>query len=51
MSFNYDKNKVIHFGKNNNENVDTLEKGKRQQHLIEKILVERDLRLIVSSDI
>ena len=52
MSFNYDKCKVMHFGKKNKENMYTMELGLgKQPHIIEKSLVERDLGLMVSSDL
>jgi len=52
MSFNYDKCKVMHFGNKNREHQYTMELGKGEQlHKIEKSLVERDLGLIVSSDL
>ena len=50
MSFNYDKCKVIHFGKKNREYKYKLGQGK-ESHEIEKSLVERDLGLLVSSDL
>ena len=50
MSFNYDKCKVMHFGKKNKENMYTMELGLgKQPHIIAKSLVERDLGLMVSS--
>jgi len=52
MSFNYDKCKVMHFGKKNKEYQYTMELEQGEQpHLIEKSLVERDLGLMVSSDL
>jgi hypothetical protein len=52
MSFNYDKCKVMHFGKKNKENMYTMELGTGEQpHRIEKSLVERDLGLMLSSDL
>ena len=52
ISFNYDKCKVMHFGKKNKENMYTMELGLGEQpHIIEKSLVERDLGLMVSSDL
>ena len=52
MSFNYDKCKVIHFGKKNREYKYKMELGQsKQPHEIEKSLVERDMVLLVSSDL
>jgi hypothetical protein len=52
MSFNYDKCKVMHFGKKNREQTFTMSLGQGEQpHVIEKSLVERDLGLMVSSDL
>ena len=52
MTFNYDKWKVMHFGKKNREQTYTMKLGHgEQQHVIEKSLVERDLGLLVSSDL
>jgi hypothetical protein len=52
MSFNYDKCKVMHFGKKNREQTYTMSLGQGEQpHVIEKSLVERDLGLMVSSDL
>jgi hypothetical protein len=52
MSFNYDKCKVMHFGKKNKEQTYTMSLGQGEQpHVIEKSLVERDLGLMVSSDL
>ena len=51
MSFNYEKCQVIHFGKNTG-NKYKMELGQgKQPHEIEKSLVERDLGLLVSSDL
>jgi len=49
---NYDKCKVMHFGKRNKEQKYTinLEQGE-QRHEIEKSLVERDLGLMLSTDL
>jgi ribonucleases P/MRP protein subunit RPP40 len=48
MSFNYDKCKVMHFGKENREQTYTMSLGQGEQpHVIEKSLVERDLGLMV----
>ena len=42
----------MHFGKKNKENTYTMELGLGEQpHIIEKSLVERDLGLMVSSDL
>ena len=44
MLFNYDKCKVMHFGKKNREQTYTMSLGQGEQpHVIEKSLVERDL--------
>ena len=52
MSFNYDKCKVMHFGKKNREQTYTMSLGQGvQPHVIEKSLVERDLGLMVSCDL
>ena len=52
MTFNYDKWKVMHFGKKNREQTYKMKLGHgEQQHVIEKSLVERDLGLLVSSDL
>jgi hypothetical protein len=52
MSFNYDKCKVMHFGKQNRECTYKMDLGQGEQfHLIEKSPVERDLGLMVSSDL
>ena len=52
MSFNYDKCKVMHFGKQNRECTYKMDLGQGKQfHLIEKSPVERDLGLMVSSDL
>jgi len=52
MSFNYDKCKVMHFGKKNRENKYTMKLGNGvESHEIEKSSVERDLGLMVSSDL
>jgi hypothetical protein len=52
MSFNYDKCKVMHFGKKNKEHEYTMDLGPEvHPHKIEKSLVERDLGLMVSSDL
>ena len=52
MSFNYDKCKVMHFGSKNVEHEYTMELGMgKEPHIIEKSLVERDLGLMVSSDL
>ena len=51
-NINYDKCKVMHFGKKNKENTYTMELGLGEQpHRIEKSLVERDLGIMVSSDL
>ena len=49
---NYDKCKVMHFGKRNKEQKYTinLEQGE-QRHEIEKSLVERHLGLMLSTDL
>jgi hypothetical protein len=50
--FNYDKCKVMHFGKQNRECTYKMDLGQGEQfHLIEKSPVERDLGLMVSSDL
>ena len=52
MSFNYDKCKVMHFGKKNKEHEYIMDLGPDSQpHKIEKSLVVRDLCLMVSSDL
>jgi ribonucleases P/MRP protein subunit RPP40 len=52
MSFNYDKCKVMHFGKKNREQTYTMSLGQDEQpHVIEKSLVERDLGLMLSHDL
>ena len=51
MSFNYDKCKVIHFGKNNRENVYTMKLGDNEVHTLEKTVLERDLGILVSKDL
>ena len=52
MSFNYDKCKVMHFGKRNKEQKYTMNLGQgEQRHEIEKSLVERDLGLKLSADL
>jgi hypothetical protein len=52
MSFNYDKCKVMHFEKQNRECTYKMDLGQGEQfHLIEKSPVERDLGLMVSSDL
>ena len=52
MSFNYDKCKVMLFGKQNRERIYKMELGQGDQfHVIEKSPVERDLMgVMVSSD-
>ena len=43
MSFNYEKYKVMHFGKNNVEKEYKTDLGKNTSpHIIEKTLLERD---------
>ena len=52
MLFNYDKCKVMHFGQKNKEHEYTMELGQGERsHVIEKSLVERDLGVMVSSDL
>ena len=52
MSFNYDKCKVMHFGKKNKESVYTMNMGQNAPlHIIEKTMVERDLGVMLSKDI
>ena len=52
MSFNYDKCKVMQFAKKNKEHEYTMDLGPEvHPHKIEKSLVERDLGLMVSSDL
>ena len=49
---NYDKCKVMHFGKRNKEQKYTMNLGQgEQRHGIEKSLVERDLGLMLSTDL
>ena len=52
MSFNYEKCKVMHFGRENKCNEYNMELGQGvAPHIIEKTLIERDLGLIISSDL
>ena len=52
MSFNYEKCKIMHFGRKNTENEYTMDLGENLiPHKIEKTLVERDLRILLSSDL
>ena len=52
MSFNYDKCKVMHFGKNNKERQYVMDLGQESPpHIIEKTLVERDLGIMISRDL
>ena len=51
MSFNYDKCKVMHFGKKNREQAYTMKLEQENSHVIEKSLVVRDLGLMISSDL
>jgi ribonuclease P/MRP protein subunit RPP40 len=52
MSFNYDKCKVMHFGKKNQKKTYTMELGQGEEpHIKEKSLIERDLGLMVSADL
>ena len=49
MSFNYEKCKVMHFGKKNRENEYTMYMGQdAPPHIIEKTMVERDLGVMLS---
>ena len=48
MSFNYDKCKVMHFGKREYK----MDLGQNSPpHIIEKTLVERDLGIIIANDL
>ena len=48
MSFNYEKCKVMHFGRKNTENEYSMDLGESIiPHKIEKTLVERDLLLLL----
>ena len=48
MSFNYDKCKVMHFGKRNSMHEYTMNIGQNEPlHKIEKTLVERDLGVML----
>ena len=52
MSFNHDKCKVMHFGKNNMDREYKMDSGQNSPpHIIEKKLVERDLGIMISSDL
>ena len=52
MSFNYEKCKMMHFGKKNKERVHTMNMGQNAPlHIIEKTMVERDLGVMLSKDI
>ena len=52
MSFNYDKCKVMHFGKRNSMHEYTMYIGQNEPlHKIEKTLVERDLGVMLSNDL
>ena len=52
MSFNYEKCKVMHFGKNNKCHEYLMELGQGvPPHIIEKTLIERDLGLMISNDL
>ena len=52
MSFNYEKCKVMHFGKNNKCHEYKMELGQGvAPHTIEKTLIERDLGLMISNDL
>ena len=52
MSFNYEKCKVMHFGRKNTENEYTMDLGENLiPHKIEKTLVERDLGILLPSDL
>ena len=52
MTFNYDKCKVIHFGKNNVEKEYKMDLGQNSPpHVIEKILVERGLATMKVKDL
>ncbi len=52
MSFNYEKCKVMHFGKNNKCHEYKMELGQGvAPHTIEKNLIERDLGLMISNDL
>ena len=52
MSFNYDKCKVMHFGKRNSMHEYTMNIGQNEPlHKIERTLVERDLGVMLSNDL
>ena len=52
MSFNYDKCKVMHFGKKNIEKEYKMDLGHdKPPHIIEKTSVERDLGIMISKDL
>ena len=52
MSFNYDKCKVMHFGKNNIEKEYKMDRDQNSPpNIIEKSLVERDLGIMIASDL
>ena len=52
MSFNYEKCKVMHSVRKNTENEYTMDLGENLiPHKIEKTLVERDLGILLSSDL
>ena len=42
---------MIHFGKNNRENVYTMKLGDNEVHTLEKTVLERDLGILVSKDL
>ena len=50
-SANFDKCKVMHFGKKNREQAYTMKLEQGNSHVIEKSLVERDRGLMTSSDL
>ena len=51
MSFNYEKCKVMHFGNKNREKVYTMNMEQDvPPNIIENTIVERDLGLMLSSD-
>ena len=51
MTFNYDKCKAIHFGKNNHGNVYTMKLGGNEVLKLVKTVLERNLGILVSQDL
>ena len=52
MSFNYSKCKVMHLGNKNQRKDNTMKLGKdREPHILEKTELEKDLGVLVSSDL